>query len=217
MADSIPTGNHASEGLRERKKQKTRETIARVALELFVKKGYQQTTIAQIAEAADVSPRTVSTYYPAKEEIVFEINGDVKERLAVAIRNRPAGENTMEALRSWIMSERKFWEANEEQMVCQRQVIENDESLIAFERAQIREFEQLLAEGLAVDLDLKPEDLEPRMAAAAAVAVFDLLSEERHENISPEIPALEEQMKIMDRALAFITGGVTALQEASEG
>jgi len=204
------------EGLRERKKRKTRETIARVALELFSKNGYQQTTIAQIADAADVSPRTVSTYFPAKEEIVFDLNGNMKERLAAAIRNRPTSDNTMDALRSWILAERKFWEANEVELSCQRQVIEGDDGLIAYERAQIREFEVLLVEGLSVDLDMKPDDLEPRMAASAAVAVFDLLSDEKRPESKSEILPVEEQMKILDQALAFITGGVNAMRESRD-
>lgn len=216
MTDTDSAPIPVAEGLRERKKQKTRATIARVALELFARNGFQQTTIAQIAEAADVSPRTVSTYFPAKEEIVFDLNGDVKERLAQSIRGRSSEENTMDALRAWILAERKFWEDNEAEMICQRKVIENDDTLIAFERAQIGEFEQLLAEGLAVDLGLEPDDLQPRMAAAAAVAVFDLLSDERHHNSDQEIPSVEEQMGILDQALTFITGGVTALQAATD-
>lgn len=202
------------ESLRERKKQKTRETIARVALDLFAKNGYQRTTIAQIAEAADVSPRTVSTYFPAKEAIVFDLNGDMKERLAETLRGRPAGENTMEALRTWILSERKFWKANEEQLTCQRQVIEGNDGLIAYERAQIHEFEVLLVEALAVDLETDPDDLEPRMAASAAVAVFDLLSAEKRPESMAEMPPVEEQMKIFDQALTFVVGGVNALREA---
>ncbi len=72
-------------GLRERKKAKTRDTIVRVALGLFAEQGYGQTTIAQIAEGADVSPRTVSTYFPAKEDIVFDLSARV-----VSIKRSPA-------------------------------------------------------------------------------------------------------------------------------
>jgi AcrR family transcriptional regulator len=72
-------------GLRERKKQRTRETIARAALALFDAQGFRATTIAEIAEAADVAPRTVSAYFPAKEDLVFpdqdEICASLERRL----------------------------------------------------------------------------------------------------------------------------------------
>ncbi|MGK2955716.1 MAG: TetR/AcrR family transcriptional regulator [Solirubrobacterales bacterium] len=200
-------------GLRERKKEQTRANIVRVALDLFARDGYHDTTIAQIADAADVSPRTVSTYFPAKEEIVFHVSVESKDRLAASIRERPEGQNTMEALRLWVLTEREDWSDNEEQLNCQRQIIDGDESLVAFERAKLREFELLIAEGLAVDLDMEPGDLEPRMAAAAAVAVFDLLSDER-DSMKAEIPSLDDQLGILDQALTFITGGVLAMREA---
>ncbi|MBK8295062.1 MAG: hypothetical protein IPK93_09935 [Solirubrobacterales bacterium] len=121
----------------------------------------------------------------------------------------------MEALRGWVLDEREVWNANEEQLTCQRQVIERDEGLVAYERAQLREFELLMAEGLAADLDMKPGDLEPRMAAAAAVGVFDLLSEER-DSTTTEIPSRDDQIRILDQALTFVTGGVSAMREARD-
>lgn len=202
-----------SVGLRERKKLKTRASIVEVALGLFAENGYQQTTIAQIAEAADVSPRTVSTYFPAKEEIVFHASIESKDRLADRIRDRPAGQDTMGALRDWVLSEREIWNENEEQLTCQRMVIDRDEGLVAYERAELREFELLMAEGLAADLGMEPGDLEPRMAAAAAVGVFDLLSDER-DSTKAEIPSRDDQLCILDQALTFVTGGVTAMRDA---
>ncbi len=58
-------------GLRERKKQRTHESIARVALELFAQRGYDETTLDDIAEAADISKRTIFSYYQSKEDILF--------------------------------------------------------------------------------------------------------------------------------------------------
>ena len=59
------------EGLRERKKRETRETIARTAMDLFVERGYDAVTVADVARAADVSEKTVFNYFPAKEDLVF--------------------------------------------------------------------------------------------------------------------------------------------------
>ncbi len=78
-------------GLRERKKQRTRETIARAAHELFAERGYYVTTLPDIAEAADVSTRTIFAYFPSKEDILFSDFPLMKEALARALAERPEG------------------------------------------------------------------------------------------------------------------------------
>jgi AcrR family transcriptional regulator len=201
-------------GLRERKKAQTRQTIVRVALELFAEQGYGQTTIAQIAAAADVSPRTVSTYFPAKEDIVFDVSAGSKERLVEAIQGRPEGQDTMSALRAWLLEEHEVLDHDQALHTCQRLVIDREEVLLQHEHALLREFELVLAEGLAVDLGVPAYDIKPRMAAAAAMAVFDLLHDEGHaERPAGELPTIEEQLELLDQALAFVTGGVTALRD----
>lgn len=203
--------------LRERKKAKTRDTIVRVSLDLFAEQGYSQTTIAQIAEAAEVSPRTVSTYFPAKEDIVFDLSAGTKERLMAAILERPNGQDTMSALRGWLLIERDALDHDQELHACQRLVIDREELLMAHEQAMLREFELVLAQGLAGDLGLEPYDLQSRMAAAAAMAVFDLLHDEGSTSRAEgEFPPVEEQLALLDQALAFITGGVAALRELQD-
>jgi AcrR family transcriptional regulator len=73
-----------AEGLRERKRRITRQTIAREALELFARQGYADTTIPQIAEASGVSPRTVSAYFPHKEDLAFPDSDEAFGRLEAA-------------------------------------------------------------------------------------------------------------------------------------
>src|ERR1700736_3116447 len=89
-------------GLRERKKQKTRETIISVALALFAKQGYEQTTIAEIADAAEVSPRTIFAYFPSKEDILFSDVPEIHERFAQALEHRAEGVTALDALRNII-------------------------------------------------------------------------------------------------------------------
>src|SRR5437879_13864779 len=94
-------------GLRERKKQRTRETIARAAHELFAERGYHATTLPDIAEAADVSTRTIFAYFPSKEDILFSDFALLKEALARALAERPQGEAAPETVRKVILSTSK--------------------------------------------------------------------------------------------------------------
>src|SRR5207247_4871857 len=95
-------------GLRERKKQRTRETIARAARELFAERGYHTTTLPDIAEAADVSTRTIFSYFPSKEDILFSDFPLMKETLGQALAERPEGEEALETVRKFILSLHEF-------------------------------------------------------------------------------------------------------------
>ncbi|GGN68454.1 TetR family transcriptional regulator [Actinoplanes lobatus] len=84
-------------GLRERKKAKTRAAIRDHALRLFEERGYAATTVDQIADAAEVSPSTFFRYFPTKEDVILV--DDVDEVLLGAIRAQPAGVPPIEAIR----------------------------------------------------------------------------------------------------------------------
>lgn len=88
-------------GLRERKKRRTRRAIAEAALRMFAERGYEQTTVAQIAAAAEVAPRTFFGYFASKEEVVF---ADTDERIQVlrdTLAALPAGTSPAQALQAW--------------------------------------------------------------------------------------------------------------------
>ncbi|MFC5745947.1 TetR family transcriptional regulator [Actinomadura rugatobispora] len=93
----------AGSGLRERKKRRTREALGSAALRLFAERGYEETTIADIAAAADVSPRTFFSYFPSKEDVVFAEVDDRLEEVADRLARRPLGEPPLEALRTAIV------------------------------------------------------------------------------------------------------------------
>ncbi|WNG88089.1 TetR family transcriptional regulator [Mycobacterium sp. ITM-2016-00317] len=83
--------------LRERKKTRTRETVRREAFRLFERRGYTQTTVEQIAEAADVSPRTFFRYFPTKESVLF--SDDLFTPIIEAFLAAPAGLSPVAAYR----------------------------------------------------------------------------------------------------------------------
>lgn len=89
-------------GLRERKKMRTRQAIATAALRLFAERGYEETTIADIAAAADVSPRTFFSYFPSKEDVIFAEIDDRLAEVAEGLRRTP-GESPMETIRRSIV------------------------------------------------------------------------------------------------------------------
>lgn len=89
----------ADHGLRERKKQATRQLISNVATGLFVERGFEEVTVAEIAEAAGVSKMTVFNYFPRKEDLFLDRHADRLRELTEVVRDRPAGTSAVTALR----------------------------------------------------------------------------------------------------------------------
>ncbi|WP_225834769.1 TetR/AcrR family transcriptional regulator [Streptomyces sp. NK08204] len=87
-----------AEGLRERKKRETRQRISDIATGLFLERGFMAVTMADVAEAADVSVNTVYNYFPAKEDLFFDRSAGVTDRLARWVRGRDTGESAARAV-----------------------------------------------------------------------------------------------------------------------
>jgi AcrR family transcriptional regulator len=85
--------------LRERKKERTREAISTAAIELFVEHGFDAVSVSQVAEAAEVSRRTLFAYFPTKEDLVVHRLADHETESARVVRERPAGQPPLAALR----------------------------------------------------------------------------------------------------------------------
>lgn len=87
-------------GLRERKKRRTRAMLVATAIELCDRQGFEQTTVEQIAAAADVSPRTFSRYFATKEEVVLALSADLVEAIAAQLSRQPRELTELAALRA---------------------------------------------------------------------------------------------------------------------
>ncbi|MEV6156955.1 TetR family transcriptional regulator [Nonomuraea sp. NPDC052129] len=88
----------AEPGHRERKKLRTRRALVEAAVRLFEEKGYDNTTVADIAAAADVAPRTFFTYFPSKEDVLFLPVEGRSEALVATLADHPPGEPPGQAL-----------------------------------------------------------------------------------------------------------------------
>src|SRR4051812_1442091 len=93
-------------GLREAKKARTRLAISDVATRLFAARGFEQVTIAQIAEASDVSIKTVFNYFPTKEDLFFDRAEELMEGLLATVRERPEGTTIAAALHALLSDNR---------------------------------------------------------------------------------------------------------------
>jgi AcrR family transcriptional regulator len=192
-------------GLRERKKRATRDALARAGLELFVERGYDETTLAEIAEAAGVSTRTIFAYFPSKEHILFSTMQALRDALAQALDERSAGTDALAALREFIVSSEH--EKTELDLKL-GQVIAADPTLASHKRARIAEFQEVLAAAIADDLGVGGDDLRPQVAAASLTAAFEVL--ERQDRGHAAVPTKDEIASAIDPVIAFVRAGLQA-------
>ncbi len=161
-------------GRRERKKRKTREALEKAALKLFREKGYDQTTIREITEEVDVSPRTFFRYFPTKEAVLF---GDWAEGLDLIrdlILSRPPGEPPLATLYRAALELADMDRKNEPRLMLVRRLAERSRRIGDFERNVVYPgFEKAVAEALAERMGVCADtDPRPRMLAAVAVAAW---------------------------------------------
>ncbi|CAL9561731.1 TetR family transcriptional regulator [Streptomyces pilosus] len=175
-------GAPARPGLRERKKQRTRDALVRAALELIATRGYERTTVDDIVAAVDVSQRTFFRYFAGKEEVAFFVTRLAESRVLEAVRARPPHETPLEALRRAVLDS---WDGiNEavERLVPLElhmrvyRVIESTPALLAAHLRRATELEEELArvvaerEGLDVDADPRPRILVAAFGGVVRVA-----------------------------------------------
>src|ERR1700687_2783900 len=101
-------------GLRERKKQKTRQLIAQTARRLFAERGFDAVPVAEVARAAEVSEATVFNYFPTKEDLVYQGMEAFEAELLASVRDRPADESIVAAFGRFVLAPRGFLAAPDE-------------------------------------------------------------------------------------------------------
>src|SRR5688500_8944888 len=202
-------------GLRERKKQQTRQAIHRAAMKLFAERGFEATTIADIAAAADIAPRTFFSYFASKEEAVFPKFEPMYADFDRTLRERPPGTTALDALRSWIaMAAEHFPDLEVARL--EARLRRESPAVAACDLQHMRRFERRLAEAVAEDFDEPADALRPRLVAAAAVAALhassdaaDVIVEKDPERAQAMIA---DPAAFIDDALRFLEAGLAALR-----
>jgi AcrR family transcriptional regulator len=202
-------GDAETTGLRERKKRRTRKLIADEALALFDAQGFQDTTIRQIADAAEVAPRTVSAYFPAKEELVFSEHEQIFDDLEQQLSGRAAGVSAADTLRAWLVTMLEEHDPQADHSRRVRELVEADPALRIYERGLQERAERIVAAAVAADLGLPEDDLVPHMVGAATIATLDALGRRIKEGDPHDFEA--QALRVIDDAMAFFGGGVQAL------
>jgi AcrR family transcriptional regulator len=201
-------------GLRERKKQQTRLAIVDVATRLFVEQGYQQTTLAQIAEEADVAPSTFFNYFATKVDIVFSALDAVVDSAQRRVTERPDGEPAAHAIVAWLTEELPSVEQPYVDAIrLFPTIIRSDPELVAEERLRMALLEDVLAAGFGRDLGESADGMRSRVLAAMALrgmleawnAWYEKHATDADFQLSEALEAKAEYVsRILDSGLAFI-------------
>jgi AcrR family transcriptional regulator len=156
--------------LRERNKQSARETIVRVATDLFSERGYATTTLAEVADAAGIAPSTLFNYYPSKSDIVFSLFNEAIESAERRVVGRPEGEPASTAVIAWVRDDLPVIEAPYAETIRRMpRVISTDPGLITENRLRKALLEDVFAEAYARDLGESAERVRPHVMATIAL------------------------------------------------
>jgi AcrR family transcriptional regulator len=166
-------------GLRERKKQRTRQLISDTAWRLFAERGFDRVPVAEIAAASEVSEATVFNYFPTKEDLVFHRMEAFEQELLGAIRERPADEPIVQAFERFVLRPRGFLTSEDpdanERMRSVARVITGSPALLAREREILEGYTSTLAAFIAAERGMAADDPEPWVIANALIGVHRAL------------------------------------------
>jgi AcrR family transcriptional regulator len=197
-------------GLRERKKTKTRLAISNVATKMFIERGFDDVTVAEVAAAADVSVATIFNYFETKEELFFDREGEGLEAQRRFIRERKVGETITSVLHRAFLA---AIDAGVPQLMAHGasflRTIDGSAALRARARLGFEKAEALLAETITEETGAG--DPTPQIVAAMLVAIQRTLAESVRA-AAPGGDAVASTKRRLrqacDRAFALLEGGV---------
>ncbi|WP_151772171.1 TetR/AcrR family transcriptional regulator [Streptomyces abyssomicinicus] len=182
----------AKAGLRERKKRRTRATISDAAIALFLEHGFQRVSVAQVAEAAEVSKRTLFAYFPTKEDLVVHRLADHETEAARVVRAREPGTDPLAAVREHFLRGLRERDPisglnDHPQVLRLTRMIYDAPSLVARMEGFKAGAERELA--LALEETADTPELTARLAAVQIVAVQWALAQDNARRLAGGEPA----------------------------
>ena len=206
-------------GLRERKKQRTRQLIADTARRLFIERGFEHVTVAEIARAAEVAEKTVFNYFPTKEDLFYSGLEMFEEQLLDAIRERQPGETVLAAFGRFVSQPRGVLALDRrgdgveatKRLEAINRVITESQALLARERQVLGRYTESLATLIAEETGTAADDVEPWVVANALIGVHRSLIDyvRRRTLAGARVPELAREVRReAKRALTRLEGGL---------
>jgi AcrR family transcriptional regulator len=162
-------------GLRERKKLKTREALESAALELFDRQGFEHTTVEEIAEACDVSPRTFFRYFPSKEAVLLGDADEKREELVTRLRARPGDEAPLRSIRESMIDTLAGLEHDRDRMLVQSRIMAESPALQSHKIQLQQSWDEALLDALLAREGARaarPSRFDLRLVASTAIAAM---------------------------------------------
>src|SRR3954447_7616972 len=202
-------------GLRERKKQRTRQLIADTARRLFVERGFERVTVAEVAREAEVSEASVFNYFSTKEDLLYWRLETFEEELLAAVRDRKPGESFLDAFGRFVLQQRGLLVAQEpeaiEFLAGLTRTITGSPALLERERQIFDRYTGSLAGLIAEETGAAAGDVEPWVAASALMGVHRALVDYTRTRIlaGARNPGLARQVRTRgERALGLLERGL---------
>lgn len=188
----------AEAGLREQKKQRTREAISAAAFELFQAHGFERVTVAEIARRARVSEATVFNYFPVKEDLIYSRLEAFEAQLIDAVRDRGPGVSVLAAFRDYLLGQDCLPGGGDPAALAAvrkvSRIILDSPALLARERHFYDQATHTLAALVAQETTAPPQDIRPQVVANALMGVHHAaVAHMRHHLLAGTAPADLEQ------------------------
>jgi AcrR family transcriptional regulator len=192
--------------LRERKKARTRASIREHAVRLFHEQGYQETTVEQIAAAAEVSPSTFFRYFPTKEDVVLQ--DDMDTRLLELLARQPADMPPLAAIRAAVREAvSSLGEADFAQFRATTELMMTVPEIRARAMDEFARTIEVIAEAVGQRAGRSPQDMAVRVFAGAVVGVIMSVALPWH-NVAGGGEHTKEMFAGIDEGLALLESGL---------